>query len=251
MPAKEVDADVQRRAPGVSTPSVPLVVSGPMQGRPMRVVVVASADLDPSDGSWLDGADQVIAADGGAGSLDRIGRRPDRLIGDLDSVEPALAGRLADAGVPRRASPARQGCLGHRAGRGGRPGGRRDGGRAPRRVRRLADRPRAREPAAARGRGARRSRHPRGPRRHRGARPPRRRARGPARRGGGHRDVAARGVGRHGRHDRRPALAARDGDAAARPVTRPLERGREQSRHRFGSSTARSSSSRQSERRGT
>jgi len=65
----------------------------------MRVVVVASADLDPSDGSWLDGADQVIAADGGAGSLDRIGRRPDRLIGDLDSVEPSLAGRLADAGV--------------------------------------------------------------------------------------------------------------------------------------------------------
>ena len=99
MPAKEVDADVQRRAPGVSTPSVPLVVSGPMQVRLMRVVVVASADLDPSDGSWLDGADQVIAADGGAGSLDRIGRRPDRLIGDLDSVEPELAARLVDAGV--------------------------------------------------------------------------------------------------------------------------------------------------------
>ena len=99
MPAKEVDADVQRRAPGVSTPSVPFVVSGPMQGRPMRVVVVASADLDPSDGSWLDGADLVIAADGGAGSLDRIGRRPDRLIGDLDSVEPSLADHLAEAGV--------------------------------------------------------------------------------------------------------------------------------------------------------
>ena len=65
----------------------------------MRVVVVASADLDPGDRSWLDGVDLVIAADGGAGSLDRIGRRPDRLIGDLDSVEPALAARLADAGV--------------------------------------------------------------------------------------------------------------------------------------------------------
>ena len=63
------------------------------------MVVVASADLDPSDGSWLDRADMVIAADGGAGSLDRIGRRPDRLIGDLDSVEPSLAARLADAGV--------------------------------------------------------------------------------------------------------------------------------------------------------
>lgn len=65
----------------------------------MRVVVVASADLDPIDGSWLDRADLVIAADGGAGSLDRLGRRPDRLIGDLDSVEASLADRLADAGV--------------------------------------------------------------------------------------------------------------------------------------------------------
>ncbi len=65
----------------------------------MRVIVVASADLDPADVSWLDRADLVIAADGGAGSLDRLGRRPDRLVGDLDSVEPALAERLAEAGV--------------------------------------------------------------------------------------------------------------------------------------------------------
>ncbi len=65
----------------------------------MRVVVVASADLDPSDGAWLDGADLVIAADGGAGSLDRIGRLPDRLVGDLDSVEPGLAEGLAASGV--------------------------------------------------------------------------------------------------------------------------------------------------------
>jgi thiamine pyrophosphokinase len=65
----------------------------------MKVVVVASADLDPSDETWLDGADLVIAADGGAGSLDRIGRRPDRLVGDLDSVEPSLADSLAAAGV--------------------------------------------------------------------------------------------------------------------------------------------------------
>ena len=65
----------------------------------MMVVVVASADLDPDDGWWLDRADLVIAADGGAASLDRIGRRPDRLIGDLDSVEVSLADRLADAGV--------------------------------------------------------------------------------------------------------------------------------------------------------
>ena len=37
---------------------------------------------------WLDDADLVIAADGGAGSLDRLGRVPDRLVGDLDSIDP-------------------------------------------------------------------------------------------------------------------------------------------------------------------
>lgn len=65
----------------------------------MKVVVVASGDLDPMDGSWLDRADLVIAADGGARSLDRLGRRPDRLIGDLDSVDPSLVERLAAADV--------------------------------------------------------------------------------------------------------------------------------------------------------
>ena len=65
----------------------------------MNVVVVASGDLDRMDGAWLDRADLVFAADGGAQSLDRLGRRPDRLIGDLDSVEPALVERLVAAGV--------------------------------------------------------------------------------------------------------------------------------------------------------
>lgn len=65
----------------------------------MKVVVVASGDLDPMDGAWLDRADLVIAADGGARSLDRLGRRPDRLIGDLDSVEPSLVERLASSDV--------------------------------------------------------------------------------------------------------------------------------------------------------
>jgi thiamine pyrophosphokinase len=65
----------------------------------MKVVVVASGDLDPMDTVWLDRADLVLAADGGAGSLDRHGRRPDRLIGDLDSVDASLIERLAATGV--------------------------------------------------------------------------------------------------------------------------------------------------------
>ena len=65
----------------------------------MKVVVVASGELVASDAAWLDDAELVIAADGGAGSLDWLGRTPDRLVGDLDSVDPQLAERLAAGGT--------------------------------------------------------------------------------------------------------------------------------------------------------
>jgi thiamine pyrophosphokinase len=65
----------------------------------MRVIVVASGELDERDARWLVSADLLIAADGGASSLDRIGRRPDRLIGDLDSVPEELVERLEAAGT--------------------------------------------------------------------------------------------------------------------------------------------------------
>jgi thiamine pyrophosphokinase len=65
----------------------------------MKVAVVASGDFDPADATWLDGADSVVAADGGAESLHRLGRRPDLLIGDLDSTSARLVGRLAEDGV--------------------------------------------------------------------------------------------------------------------------------------------------------
>lgn len=65
----------------------------------MRVIVVASGELDERDARWLPSADLLIAADGGAASLDRIGRRPDRLIGDLDSVSAQLVERLEAAGT--------------------------------------------------------------------------------------------------------------------------------------------------------
>ena len=65
----------------------------------MKTVVVAAGTLDVADARWLDVADVVIAADGGATSLDALGRRPDRLIGDLDSVDAALVERLARDGT--------------------------------------------------------------------------------------------------------------------------------------------------------
>jgi thiamine pyrophosphokinase len=65
----------------------------------MRIVVVASGALAPGDEAVLDGADGIIAADGGAAALDRLGRRPERLVGDLDSADPALVERLEASGT--------------------------------------------------------------------------------------------------------------------------------------------------------
>ena len=65
----------------------------------MRIVVVASGAVAPGDEEWLEGADAVIAADGGAATLDRLGRRPGRVVGDLDSADPALVERLAASGA--------------------------------------------------------------------------------------------------------------------------------------------------------
>ncbi len=65
----------------------------------MRAVVVADGVPEPSDERVLAAADLVIAADGGAGWLDDLGREPDVLVGDLDSVDPALVDRLAAGGT--------------------------------------------------------------------------------------------------------------------------------------------------------
>jgi thiamine pyrophosphokinase len=65
----------------------------------MRVVVVASGAMAADDVRWLDVADLVIAADGGSMALNTLGRRPDRLIGDLDSTDAALVERLETDGV--------------------------------------------------------------------------------------------------------------------------------------------------------
>jgi thiamine pyrophosphokinase len=92
MPAKEVDE--------------PLPVSSETYGGPMRVVIVAAGDLAHSDARWLDDADMLVAADGGARALDELGRLPDLVIGDLDSAEPSLVDRLEAAGTRVERHPA-------------------------------------------------------------------------------------------------------------------------------------------------
>jgi thiamine pyrophosphokinase len=65
----------------------------------MKAVIVASGELDAADAAWLADADLVVAADGGATSLDALGRRPDLLVGDMDSTASSLVERLASTGT--------------------------------------------------------------------------------------------------------------------------------------------------------
>jgi thiamine pyrophosphokinase len=90
MPAKEVDRSRAR---------------SPLEEERLKVLVVASGDVEAADADQLADADLVIAADAGAATLERLGRRPDRLVGDLDSVDPALVERLEGDGVPIERHP--------------------------------------------------------------------------------------------------------------------------------------------------
>lgn len=72
----------------------------------MKAVLVASGDPDPVDARWLGDADLVVAVDAGASWLATIGRRPDALVGDLDSVDPGLATSLEADGVAIERHPA-------------------------------------------------------------------------------------------------------------------------------------------------
>jgi len=71
----------------------------------MRVVVVASGATADGDAAWLEDADLVIAADGGATWLASLGRAPDRIVGDLDSVDSATVERFEAEGRPVERHP--------------------------------------------------------------------------------------------------------------------------------------------------
>jgi thiamine pyrophosphokinase len=65
----------------------------------VKAIVVAGGDAAADDAALLAGADLVIAADSGAAWLTGIGIRPDVVIGDMDSIAPALLDRLAGQGA--------------------------------------------------------------------------------------------------------------------------------------------------------
>lgn len=78
----------------------------PAKGVGVKAIVVAGGDAVPGDRTLLVGADLVIAADSGATWLDAVGSHPDLVIGDMDSVDPALLDRLAAAGSGIERHPA-------------------------------------------------------------------------------------------------------------------------------------------------
>jgi thiamine pyrophosphokinase len=52
----------------------------------VKAVVIAHGDVDPRDRAHLEGADLIVAANGGTLALDRWGVSPHAIVGDLDSL---------------------------------------------------------------------------------------------------------------------------------------------------------------------
>lgn len=76
-----------------------------------HALVVADGDvpartaLDAAWPGWDDGVTDVVAADGGLARARAIGLRPDVLVGDLDSLDPALLAAAEADGIPVRRAP--------------------------------------------------------------------------------------------------------------------------------------------------
>jgi hypothetical protein len=65
----------------------------------MRAVVIAHGDVDPGDRVHLEGADLIVAADGGTLALERWNFVPHAIVGDLDSLGVDRAAEYATQGV--------------------------------------------------------------------------------------------------------------------------------------------------------
>jgi thiamine pyrophosphokinase len=64
------------------------------------VVVLGGGDLPHTARQLLAAAGLVVAADSGASHALAAGRTPDAVVGDSDSIDPALQAQLVEAGVP-------------------------------------------------------------------------------------------------------------------------------------------------------
>lgn len=65
----------------------------------MKAVVIAHGDVDPHDRAHLEGADLIVAADGGALALEQWGVVPNAIVGDLDSLGVERAAEYGERGV--------------------------------------------------------------------------------------------------------------------------------------------------------
>ncbi|HJW48738.1 MAG TPA: thiamine diphosphokinase [Candidatus Limnocylindria bacterium] len=61
--------------------------------------MIAHGDVDPRDRAHLEGADLIVAADGGTLALERWGVVPNAIVGDLDSLGVERAAEYGERGV--------------------------------------------------------------------------------------------------------------------------------------------------------